>query len=84
MLESRIIIDNSMAISLLLGLAKRIMKKTHCATFDFLGGWLYIGVEIMVGSSYNVHQNNSNEFLLCFQSSNCFATSDFMAMQKGV
>ena len=45
MLESRIIIDNSMAISLLLGLAKRIMKKMHCATFDFLGGWLYIGVE---------------------------------------
>ena len=74
MLESWIIIDNSMAISLLLGLAKRIMKKTHCATFDFLGGWLYIGVEILIKvvSSYNVHQNNSNEFLLCFQSSNCF------------
>ena len=29
-------------------------------------------IVIKVGSSYHVHQNNSNEFLLCFQSSNKF------------
>ena len=36
--------------------------------------WLYTAVKTVIKfrSSYNAHQNKSNEFLLCFQSSNRF------------